>query len=100
MLTISREKSNIWSGGKEESRAELSASKHSWGSVCQDSSPRSHRRGDEKGCKTNSKNNRKKTPCSMYFFYRNYILDDLKPALLKLFYCDERKDTQNNPHFV
>lgn len=36
----------------------------------------------------------------MYFFSRNYILDDFKPELLKFFYCYERKDTQNNFHFV
>lgn len=36
----------------------------------------------------------------MYFFSRNYNLDDLKPAELKFFYCDERKVTQNNLHFV
>lgn len=39
-------------------------------------------------------------PCSMYFFSRKCIFDDLKPELLKFFYSYERKDTQNNFHFV
>lgn len=49
------------------------------------------------GCKNKSKNNREKTPFPMYFFSKSYALADLKTALLKFLYSDERNDTQIKP---
>lgn len=73
---------------------------HLWGSIRQDSLARSNRFRDAMGCKKKSKNNRENTPFPIYFFSSSYVLADLKTALLKFFYSDEREDTQNKPHFV
>lgn len=52
---------------------------HLWGSICQDSLPRSNRFRDEMGCENKSKNNKEEKKILMYiFFYRIYVLADLK----------------------